>query len=419
MIRALQRRFVIAAMTAITGLILVLLGAINAANLIMISQRLDRTLEILSDVGIDTGSPPRMQKPSPEGGPFPFEARDGHRNDFNIFVTSNYFMVRFDREGKPVFVDVSHTYAVNEDEASELAAEICGIGKLKGEYGQFRYLVREGPGQGSLVVFLDTSGESGSFWRVLFLSAGVGLGCWGLMLAFVMLLSKRAIRPIAENIERQKQFVTNAGHEIKTPLAIIQSNTEAMELYNGESKWSRNIIEQTARLSGLVRDLLMLARMDEGSVQTEPSDFSLSELLEYSVGEFSQPIEAKGLSIITDIQEGTIIFADREQIRQLVSVLLDNGVKYADEGGQITVSLEKRDNRVKLRIQNTCRSLPQVPPDKLFDRFYRADPARTQKSGGYGIGLSVARSLAVANHAAVSAKYVQPNIVCFTVQFRQ
>ncbi len=189
--------------------------------------------------------------------------------------------------------------------------------------------------------------------------------------------------------------------------------------YNGESKWSRNIREQTERLGGLVKDLLMLARMDEGALQGEPVELSLSKLLARSLEEFSQPMEAKGLKLAADIPPDVVIRGDLEQIRKLLSILLDNCVKYADQGGSITVSLMKTDSRIKLRIENTCPALPDVPPDKLFDRFYRADSARTQKSGGYGIGLSVARSLAAANRAVISAKYIQPDIVRFTVRFRQ
>lgn len=237
------------------------------------------------------------------------------------------------------------------------------------------------------------------------------------MLLLVIFLSRRAIRPIVENMEKQKQFVTNAGHEIKTPLAIIQSNTEALELFQGESKWSRNIKDQTLRLSGLMGNLLALARMDEGTGQAHPTDVDLTGLTEAALRGFAQPMEARGLTLRADIQADVVLRADPAQMEQLLSLLLDNAVKYADQGGTVWVSLARLEKKVRLSEQNTCETLPQVPAEKLFDRFYRADAARTQKNGGYGIGLAVARSIAQANGGTLRAEYLPPDRVDFTACF--
>ena len=284
--------------------------------------------------------------------------------------------------------------------------------------GRFRYLLGQSrTGQGSAMVFLDTSGENLSYVRVLLLSGAAGLVCWSVMLVLVIFLSRRAIRPFEENMERQKQFVTNAGHEIKTPLAIIQSNTEALELYSGESKWSRNIREQTARLSGLMGDLLTLARMDEGAGRAEPADVAFSGLAEAALRSFAQPMEDRGITLRADIQPGLRLRADPAQMEQLLSILLDNAVKYTDQGGTVWVSLRRQEKKVRLSVQNTCEVLPEAPPEKLFDRFYRADAARTQRTGGCGIGLAVARSIAQANRGTLRAEYLPPDRVCFTACF--
>lgn len=237
------------------------------------------------------------------------------------------------------------------------------------------------------------------------------------MLLFVILLSKRAILPIAENMEKQKQFVTNAGHEIKTPIAIIQSNTEAMELYNGENKWSKNIKEQTIRLNELMKNLLTLARMDESSANLNLSDFSLSQLLADHTECFREALELRGIALQTGIQPMISFRANKEHITQLISVLMDNAVKYTNEGGYIFVSLERNDKRIKLQFKNTCQQLPPTSPDKLFDRFYRADEARTQKSGGYGIGLSVAQSITETYKGKIYAEYENSNTIVFTICF--
>ena len=407
MIRTLQKKFVFTAMAAITVLLLFLLGAINAANMLIVESQVDHALQVIAD-SESGGMPPRS-----EGTP-PFMGAP--KNDYDTFLSSNFFVVRFDGAGNILYTDVRRTSAVSEAEAEELADQAYDSGRDSGRAGQFRYLIRE-TFQGSTGVFLDTSGERLSLVRILLLSAALGAACWGAMLLLVIFLSRRAIRPIAENMEKQKQFVTNAGHEIKTPLAIIQSNTEALELYTGESKWSRNIKDQTRRLSGLMQNLLLLARMDEGAGQPRPTDLSLSDALTGALAGFAQPMEAKHISLETDIQPGVTLRADAGQMEQLLSILLDNAVKYTNEGGALWVRLRREEKRIRLSVQNTCAALPDAPPEKLFDRFYRGDAARTQRGGGYGIGLAVARSIAEANRGTLRADYLPPDRVCFTAQF--
>ncbi|WP_322171007.1 sensor histidine kinase [Acutalibacter caecimuris] len=415
MIRSLQHRFVFTAMAAITALILLLLGAINGANLYLVNVRLEHTLQMLGDTGGDVGRLPPPQAPNTPGKGFGLP--EMHRNDYDTFMGSNYFVVRFDSAGKVVFVDVSRTSQVSREQALALAEEVTSQDKDTGDRGQFRYLVKKVPPLGTSVLFLDTTSEGLACLWVLLLSGGAGLVCWGLMLAVVVLLSQRAIRPIAENIERQKQFVTNAGHELKNPLAIIQSNTEAMELYTGPNKWSRNIRAQTGRLDGLVKELLLLARMDEGAATAQPEVFSLDALLEETLAGFLQPLETSGLQLAREVSRDIRIRADRGQIRQLISILLDNGIRHGDRGGELVVSLARKESRANLQVKNTCASPPPVPPDKLFERFYRGDSARSQKSGGYGIGLAVAKSIAQANGAKISACYLE-GYIAFSVRFR-
>lgn len=246
---------------------------------------------------------------------------------------------------------------------------------------------------GNTVTFLDTADEFYTCIRVLVLSVGVGAICWILMLLFVILLSQKAIRPIAENIEKQKQFVTNAGHEIKTPLAIIQSNADALELYQGQNKWTSNIKQQTVRLNGLMKNLLLLAKMDENNIVRNTTCISLSDVVKDMVDSFTEPMQMRGTKIQSEIQSEILIDADREQITQLFSILFDNVRKYASENSTVEVMLKSEDKCTVFQIKNVCDMLPPVPPEQLFERFYRADEARTQKNGGYGIGLSVAQGI--------------------------
>lgn len=499
MVRTLQKKFIVTSMTAITVLLLLLLGAINVVNILVVGNEMEMALNIIaenegnvqdlaprplleplpgeeagtaledgsgtlpedgaktqSENGEETRPENGAQPQSPKGKEpwmahgfsFPELFMNGSKNDNDIFLSSNFFVVRFNEDGRIVYVDTRRTSAVRESEATHLAATVFESGEEDGKEGKYRYrVVRARENGGTTIVFLDASNEIVSYIRVLVLSGGIGIVCWGLMLLFVMLLSKRAIRPIAENIEKQRRFVTDAGHEIKTPLAIIQSNTEAMELYNGENKWSKNIREQTRRLADLTQNLLMLSRMDEADVQVAASRFSFSELLEEMIRGFLQPMEMKGICLQKEISSDVFLCADKKHMEQLVSILLDNAVKYTNSDGRIWIGLHKANAKIWLQVQNTCDGLPEVLPEKLFDRFYRADEARTResarggenenaredasggaacgageetyKSGGYGIGLSMARSLVKANGGKIYAKYLREGEeIVFVVEFK-
>lgn len=410
MTRTLQKKFVVTAMAAISILLLLLLGAINIANFLVVGGQIDRNLQMIA--AREMGG--EMQPPFEDVPPRHFF--DPPKNAYDTVLSSNYFVVRYDRNGAVVYIDVSRTSTVSEDDAKGQAALVYAAGQESGRDGRFRYLLQTTP-SGTTIVFLDTSGERIAYVRILLLSAGVGGVCWGMMLALVMVLSRRAIRPMEENIQRQKQFVTNAGHEIKTPLAIIQSNTEALELYQGESKWSRNIKEQTQRLDGLMKHLLTLARMDEGAGAVDAADLPVSQIVEERAGEFLQPMEDRRITLEQDIQSELILFADRTQVEQMFSILLDNSVKYTNEGGTVWIKLCQESRQLRLTVENTCDALPGVPPEKLFDRFYRGDEARTQKSGGYGIGLAVARALAQANGGSLRAQYLPDGRIRFEAIF--
>ena len=165
--------------------------------------------------------------------------------------------------------------------------------------------------------------------------------------------------------------------------------------------------------------LLMLARMDEGGGHAAAVDFSMSDLVEETKNSFMQPMESKCIALQSCIAPNILLHAEKEQIEQLLCILLENAVKYTDTQGTIWIRLQRQEKTVELAIENTCSSPPPVPPDKLFDRFYRGDAARTQKSGGYGIGLSVARAIVSVNGGTLHAVYQQdPVRICFQACFK-
>ena len=445
MIRLLQKKFILTAQAAVSVLLLVLICAINGANIWVTVRQTDQQLEMLADTELqisrqETGTDGYTPGEERFSGPLPFpknEKKGGLMRppmDKDLAMSLRFFTVSLDHNGQIIRSDLSRISSVSETEAQTYAQLAVRKEQSSGYLEQFKYKVLSSgktenkqnnkykqdneiiQDDETILLFLDVSGQFHSIWTILVLSAGIAAGCWLCMLLFVVLLSQKAIRPIARNIQKQKQFVTDAGHEIKTPLAIIQANLDAMELISGENKWSRNIRSQTVRLHGLMQNLLTLAKMEEDMQQLPMEHFSFSELLEESIQPFYEAATLKGILIETKICADTGIYANREYMQRLLSILFDNAVKYTDSDGSMIVSLKKTEHKVILKVKNTCSELPQQDAEKLFDRFYRGDSARTQKNGGYGIGLSAAYAIVKAHKGEISAAYADGNAIEFTVK---
>lgn len=222
--------------------------------------------------------------------------------------------------------------------------------------------------------------------------------------------NRKAIRPVIESMEKQKQFITDAGHELKTPIAIISANTEVIEMCSGESEWTESIHHQTERLTSLVTQLLTLAKMDEGGGQLELKEWNASETIIEAVQSFEAPAVTKQITLQTDIAKELRMEGDAARIHQLVSLLVDNAVKYTPEGGKIRIFWRKNGKKAEFSVQNTCDTLPEGDLNRLFDRFYRADVSRARESGGYGIGLSVAAAIVKAHKGKITAEWTRDGI---------
>ncbi|HIY07440.1 MAG TPA: HAMP domain-containing histidine kinase [Candidatus Evtepia faecigallinarum] len=401
---ALQRKFIRTAMVAVTALLVVLLGTINFANWWQVEVQTDRMLSFL----LQEELPPEDMLPRDPGRFLPPLNADTRG-------AARFFQVFYDQAGQVVWVDVGQIATVSEEEALDYAQRCQG--QQEGSIDRFRFRrAATQDGQGEVLLFLDTSTSRRSILTVLALSGGVGLLCWLGSFLLVVLLSRRAIAPVVRGMEKQRQFVTNAGHEIKTPLAIIQVNTEALELHQGESKWTRNIRAQTARLTGLMENLLTLARMDEARLPpAQPVD--LSGTARESVQAFQEAAGARQLTLTGQIAPGIILQTSREHMVQLLSVLLDNGVKYTEEGGSIRLTLTREGNTVRLQVRNGPTQVPEGDLSRLFDRFCRGDPARSQRTGGYGIGLSAAQAIVQAWQGTIGVRAEGEDTLVFTVTF--
>ena len=354
---------------------------------------------------------PPQNKREEDGGSFFFNRRMSPDDAMSV----RYFIVRFNSENVIESTDTGRIYSISDAEAQEYGLRVSQREKQSGIVGNFFYYI-VGKEEGRTAAFVDISARISAAMSVVVISLIIAAAAWILMLIFVSVLSRRAIAPIAENIVRQKQFVTNAGHELKTPLAIIMTNTEALELFNGESKWTRNIKAQTKRLSGLMQNLLTLSKMDEADLNLPMQDFDLGELIRESAAPFEEPADEKKLGFVIETPR-IRVNANRDTMGQLIGILLDNAVKYTPEGGEIRVTAFTEGKYAVLRQMNTIDPAEaEEDPERLFDRFYRRDEARTQKKGGYGIGLSAARAIAAANKAQISASYNEQESIVFDVK---
>lgn len=265
---------------------------------------------------------------------------------------------------------------------------------------------------------MDTSYQLSTFVMIFSVSTAIAFMCWLLILLFVVLLSKHVVRPILAGIEKQKQFITNAGHELKTPLAIIQSNNDAATLIYGESKYSKNIRTQTKRLNVLMTNLLTLAKLDEETkLPTEYID--ISELISGMLSIYEDAVAEKQIAFSSSIQPHVFLQVHWDTFSQMISILLDNAVKYTPEGGTIRFSVMNVGGHVEITEENTCEMPSGSDPERLFERFYRGDSVRTQSnpSSGYGIGLSAARAIAETFGGKLTAEYTATGEICFIARF--
>lgn len=475
MSKRLRRKFIAVAMASVTVVLAGIIAAINVANYLDVCNQADARLALiqqnggeLSADGADMGSAsggladapdtegdaaasgantisssetddvaassadseqkPRPEEGNPQPSADPAAKEDSveepkaagsapgavipRGNAAEMAFEMRYFTVCLDDDGSASSVNVDKIAAVSADQAEEMAQGIAA--GSSGFSGVYRYSAVQQSDGTVRCVFLDCSRDLGNF--ASFLTASVAISLVGLVLVFVLVfvLSKAAIRPVVESYQKQKAFITDASHEIKTPLAVISAANEVQEMENGETEWSRSIAEQVRRLSGLTEQLVQLARMDEGVSRFAKEEVDFSELVGEMAEPFYQLAQQRGKTLVVDIAEEVQVQGDAAALSQVVELLLDNATRYAKEGTQIQLQLRKHGRRVQLSVSNEVERMPKGNLDKLFERFYRDDASRSSQTGGSGVGLSVVRSIAEA-HGGTAKVAAQGNVITFTV----
>lgn len=388
MINRLRRRLITVAMLSLLLVFSVIVSTINVLNYRNMTAEADEVLAMLAK----------------NGGAFPaWESEELQAllaKSPEALFTCRYFSVVMTDEKTVLSANTEKISAVDETGAAEYARAVWE--REKGFYQDFRFLRWDG-GNETLFVFLDLSKEIASF-RSLLLSS-ILVAFLGLLSVFILLfaLSKRIVRPVSESYEKQRRFITDAGHEIKTPLTIISADVDVLDMEYGESEWLQDIQLQIKRLTTLTNDLIYLSKMEESQSQLQMKEFSLSALSDELVRSFQAPAKAQGKTFTSRVQPDILLRGDEKMIGQAISNLLDNALKYSEPEGAISLTLEKRGRSVCLEVYNTTPSISEETLKSLFDRFYRADPSRNSQTGGHGIGLSIVQAVVQAHKGGVSA----------------
>ncbi|MBO7682300.1 MAG: HAMP domain-containing histidine kinase [Clostridia bacterium] len=330
---------------------------------------------------------------------------------------ARYFSVVLNTDGSTRSVNTGRIASVSTEDAVRYGRSLQTVGATgSGFLGVYRYRVQT-VSEGEMYLFLDCTSDLYNAVYLLILSFIIALAALLLISLLVILLSKRAIRPIEESYDKQRKFITNAGHELKTPLAIIDSCTEVLEMTEGENKWTEGIHEQVGRLTSMTAELISMAKMAESDLELNKRDLNLSELCRETLEPFGLMAEEHGLGYRLDIAPDISFFGNEQTLKQLCSILADNAVKYAVPGSTIVMSLRKKGRRVLLSSENEADNIKKGNRGELFERFYRGDTSHSQEKKGYGIGLSMAQTITELHNGRISAASEDGKVLTITASF--
>ena len=458
MINKLRRRFILVAMLSTVVVLIAIVGGMNIMNYRQLQADADRINKMITDNngtfpnnnGGDRNAPkPRDDNQSSDGGSTDQQdttgksgdgSTDNQRPDGNqppeppqggkqnggsnpgqpgapgkqpsgdmgemspeAPFETRYFSVVLDASGKVTSTNLNNIAAVSEDQAEELAQKVMKAGESKGFIGIYRY-AKAVQSDGTLIAFTDCNKALDTFYKNVRISGLVSLAGVVAVFVLVVIFSRLVFRPVAESYQKQKQFITDASHEIKTPLTIIDANVEVIEMMAGENKWTKSTKNQVKRLASLAGQLITLSKMDEGDGMADKMRFSMTDAVIDTTSSFESVAETKGQKLVCDIEENSYFVGEEKRIREMFGIFLDNAVKYSTEGSEIHVSLERKGRKIIYQISNETDQIAKGNQDVLFERFYRSDASRNSATGGSGIGLSVAKAVAEAHHGKLTAE---------------
>ena len=438
MISKLKRRFIILAMVSLTVLLTVIVAGMNIINYNSVVSTADDTLQMLQS---NRGRMPSFfdddlyDEISGAIGDMLSDSDDYYNHNRgrggrapkgfsrDEAEETRFFTVLVDVDGKAVMIDTNRISAVDREQAAEYAEKIAAGTTEKGFIDDYRYAVGD-EGYFRRITFLDCGRTLGAFRE--FLRASIIMSLVGLLAVFgvICYFAGRIVRPVAESYEKQKRFITDAGHEIKTPLAIIKANIDVMRmdlddlgaLQETENSELKTIAEslgdslsdvdgQTDRLASLTNDLVYLSRMEEDGNTLTLTEIPVSDIVADTTDSFSALAQERDKELTTEIEPMLSIRGSTKEIEKLVSILVENALKYSPEGDNVRIALRRDGRNVELEVKNkTLSPISEEDLEHVFDRFYRVDKSRNSEVGGHGIGLSMANAIVSLHGGKIRAR---------------
>lgn len=402
MFKSLRKKFIVTAVGSVAVVVAVLAITLNFINFNKLEERIDTTLLEASK------SQALIKIFTEDGDDLVITKNSSSPTDYNGFS-----IAKVDNIGRVIKAYRDDSLLPDQDALQDKVIEAIKVGKTSGFIGSYRFLKVES-NVGNLILFLNCQRELDSFESFLKNSILISFVVIVSVLILVILVSKKVIAPIQETYIKQKQFITGASHELKTPLAIISSNADVLEMEHGDSKWTNNIHNQVERLSSLVNSLVVFSRMEEKD-SVERAQFNLTEALKSRIEDFNELANFQKKYIVTDIDSALNYYGEKDAIVQLMDILLENAIKYAPEDSDILVYLKKNRKNAILKVSNKA-DVKKGDLSKVFDRFYRLDESRNSTIKGYGIGLSMAQLIAEKHRETIRA--YSPEDGVFKIEMR-
>lgn len=407
MIRTLRTRFVCIVMGAFLPVLILILLGVNLVNTRNVYAGIDERLTYLAES--DLGPPMGLVMMTPE------HIRGWlDLNSAGIISETSYFIITGDLTGPILTHQLKMLSAATGQDAEALIETLLADAKDRGDAAPYRYYVAE-RGEPFRIVFLRCDSEFASIRSLWRTSAAVALIAFVLVLLTVTLLSGPAIRPFAANIENQRRFISNASHELKTPLGVIMSDLDLQILESGETEWLKNAQVQADHLALLIEQLTAYSLLTERKQDAAPLPVDVSAIAEGLLSDFHPLALARGQTVASQIEPGVTVTGNEDALRTLLSVLMDNAVKYTPAGGEIRLAV-RRGKKAVMELTNSCADLDSLDLDHLFERFYRS-PDRRSKQDGHGLGLSIAQEIAAMYGGVIRARADrEQNTLTFTVE---